>query len=247
MSDNSRLPILKVVKFKPSPYSVRRKMLNLADFLDEASDELMFELEDSIKVDKIDVRKELKRYKSSLNSEASFLSNKSISPALLLPKLPKKHHKTNKVMKSLEHKRSRSLLPQASPLAKKITPNRLRIREGEADERDEVEEFFDNLIKNRETLHNPLDISSLRKSRKLPHKVKADSVHIEKVKNSTVKSAKNAASPANKMHTIISKQEVNYETLANVEGEDRLKKKILHFRKEITRLLNKVEEFVIAV
>jgi hypothetical protein len=116
-------------------------------------------------------------------------------------------------------------------------------------ERDAVEAFFDNLIKKREALHNPEDITKLMVSRQAKLKsIETNPKSSPKRKDQHKSLSKlNSPTPSRQVATVISKLEVNYSPLLKVEGEDRLKKKIDFFRNEIKRLLHSVEEYVEAV
>jgi hypothetical protein len=157
-----------------------------------------------------------------------------------------------KMAKSLKHKRSRSSISRfvtGSPAFSSHQPPKSKLnqpKQSERKERDAVEEFFDNLIKKREALHNSEDISKLMVSRKA--KLKSETLaDISPKRKDLHKTKVNSPAPNGQQATVISKFEVNYSPLLRTEGEDRLKKKINFFRNEIQRLLHSVEEYVVAV
>lgn len=240
MSATSKLPTLKVLTFKPSPYSDRKKMLNLFDCLDDSPELSTVDLESSVKANRSDLRRELRNFKVALGADATSTRR------FKMPKIKRRNLKPEKLSRSPEPRLSQSQLAHA-PLSRRAydTPRlrRKMLLDRTEQPRDSVEEFIDNLIKNREELRLPADLSQL-KAAKLRKQVK-EKPRMKPTKANTRSSQ--AISPEVKQHVVLSKHMVSYDPLRSVEGEDRLKNKIIFFRNEISRLLNKVEEFVIEI
>jgi hypothetical protein len=96
---------------------------------------------------------------------------------------------------------------------------------------DNIEEYLDSLVRNREDLTNVKHLS---------HK------QVAKQQESNTRT-KQSPSVTRVKATVLSKYEANYGQLQDDGGEERLKKKIYYYRKEILRMLDQVEEYVVSI
>lgn len=254
MSGVVKLPLLRPISFKPSPYSERRNKLNLIDCLDNSSSKSLSDIRATVDAGKSDVRYDLHKFKvrylDHSHNPRSFLTPR--------PTLANAKRKSPSVIPPVDqsHERSKSYISEVAPSKAHPTPfHRPSPSKPSVIEQDMYEEYFDTLIRNRDTLRNPEDVALLKPKKRISESKLEKRLDVSPIKPSykkpalakaKVKQISSIGEAKSKM-TVISKVEVKYNPLIDNEGEDRLKKKIYHYRKEILRMLSQVEEYVVAI
>lgn len=255
MNGSGKLPLLKSIKFKPSPFSERYNKLNLFDCLEDSPSPSMTELRCSVDLEKTDVRLELRRYK---RKQASSIDSK-IGSALLCTALPGVWRRSPEVSRSISivHKRTKSNItesPQGShrlDYSKKTHTNkRFPLPKVQVPEHDVFEEYFDSLIRNRDVLRNPDDLANFKllkhdnEAKRLGHRLNRSLVEPLSIRSKYPSKRTSKHAPV-KHKTVVSRSDTNNTPLKTEEGEEKLKKKMNHFHREIQRILSQVEEYVL--
>jgi hypothetical protein len=248
MAEPVKLPLLNPYKFKPSPYFQRHHQLNFIDCVPDSPSTSATDLRGPLLLPQMDIQRELNRFKVRQRTESPrHIPSMSPNPTYAYFK-----RSSPVVYKALNptHLRSRSTLAAVLPTKPKPLPvNRLPKLRPVKESQDQVEQYFDDLIRNRQALQNPQDLTNLptSKRRRLKDKTRgsfiADSTQSSRPR--LVHRHASSISPSSKR--VLSKQDVSFMALQECEGEEYLKKKMGRFHREIDRMMGQVEEYIVRV